>query len=98
MGYEIVPINDSAHVFHSDDYLRHNARRLEHLASLRLPVSGRSVLEVGAGIGDHTHYYTDRGCRVTITEARAQNLTYLTQRYPQCSIRALVPGRFYRFP
>lgn len=46
--------------FHSYDYLRHNARRLEHLASLGLPITGRSVLEVGAGIGDHSHFYIDR--------------------------------------
>ncbi len=68
--------------FHSDHYLRHNARRLEHLASLRIPVAGMSVLEVGAGIGDHSHYYIDRNCHVTITEARAENLALLRKRYP----------------
>jgi SAM-dependent methyltransferase len=68
--------------FHSDQYLRHNARRLEHLASLRIPVAGLSVLEVGAGIGDHSHYYIDRGCRVTITEAREENLDLLKKRFP----------------
>jgi len=46
-----VALND----FHSVGYLRHNARRLEHLNSLGLDISGRSVLELGAGIGDHTH-------------------------------------------
>jgi len=79
------PVND----FHSDHYLRHNARGLEHLASLRIPVAGMSVLEVGAGIGDHSHYYLDRGCRVAITEARAQNLIYLRTRYPRCSVQFL---------
>ncbi len=69
--------------FHSHHYLRHNARRLEHLASLQIPVTGLSVLEVGAGIGDHSHYYIDRGCRVTITEARQENLSLLRSRYPQ---------------
>lgn len=75
--------------FHSNLYLRHNARRLEHLASLRIPVAGKSVLEVGAGIGDHSHYYIDRGCRVTITEARAENLYYLKERYPSHRIEFL---------
>ncbi len=79
------PVQD----FHSDHYLRHNARRLEHLASLRIPVAGTTVLEVGAGIGDHSHYYLDRGCTVTITEARAENLSYLRTRYPDCSVRFL---------
>lgn len=71
-----------ATVFHSPHYLRHNARRLEHLASLRIPVAGMSVLEVGAGIGDHSHYYIDRSCRITITEVRNENIYYLRQRYP----------------
>jgi len=75
--------------FHSDHYLRHNARRLEHLASLRIPVAGLSVLEVGAGIGDHSHYYLDRECNVTITEARSENLLYLRNRYPNCSVQFL---------
>lgn len=75
--------------FHSDHYLRHNARRLEHLASLQIPVAGLSVLEVGAGIGDHAHYCIDRGCRVTITEARAENLSVLTKRYPQHRVQFL---------
>jgi hypothetical protein len=30
--------------FHSDHYLRHNARRLEHLATLNISVSGKRVL------------------------------------------------------
>jgi hypothetical protein len=75
--------------FHGHNYLRHNARRLEHLASLGIPVSGMSVLEVGAGIGDHSHYYLDRQCQVTITEARKENLDYLTSRYPRADILQL---------
>jgi len=75
--------------FHSDQYLRHNARRLEHLASLQIPVSGLSVLEVGAGIGDHSHYFIDRGCDITITEARDENIAYLNARYPKHNIQFL---------
>jgi hypothetical protein len=78
-----------AETFHSYHYLRHNARRLEHLASLRIPVAGLSVLEVGAGIGDHSHYYIDRGCRITITEARSENLEILRNRYPDQNVRFL---------
>jgi len=63
--------------FHSVSYLRHNARRLEHLASLGLPVQGRSVLELGAGIGDHTTFFLDRGCAVTAVEPRPENCALL---------------------
>jgi hypothetical protein len=77
--------NPSA-VFHSHHYLRHNARRQEHLASLRIPVAGATVLEVGAGIGDHSHYFLDRKCGLTITECREENLKLLRERYPSTSI------------
>ena len=77
---------DPARCFHSDHYLRHNARRLEHLASLGVPVAGRTVLELGAGIGDHSTYYLDRGCGLTITEAREENLTELRARFPDTAV------------
>ena len=75
--------------FHSFHYLRHNARRLEHLASLQLPLAGKTVLEVGAGTGDHTHFFNDRGCQVLVTDARAENLDVIRQRYPQLTVRQL---------
>ena len=89
LGYKILRFNTPVTHFHSNYYLRHNSRRLEHLASLRIPVAGMSVLEVGAGIGDHSHYYIDRGCRITITEVRSENLQYLRNRYPSCNVQFL---------
>jgi FkbM family methyltransferase len=76
-------------LFHSFHYLRHNQRRLEHLASLRLDIADNSVLEVGAGIGDHTSFFLDRGCQVLITEARQENLEMLYLRYPEQEVRYL---------
>jgi SAM-dependent methyltransferase len=73
--------------FHTPYYLRHTARRLEHLASLELPIRGLRVLEVGAGAGDHSHYYLDRCCTVTITDVRRGNLAYLRRRYPGADVR-----------
>jgi hypothetical protein len=75
--------------FHTLDYLRHNARRLEHLAGLGLAVRGLTVLEAGAGIGDHSQYYVDRGCRVTVTDARAENLAFARRRFPGGDVRLL---------
>jgi len=88
-GYVIVRASSYAGVFHSDAYLRHTSRRLEHLASLGVDVSGKSVLEVGAGIGDLSHYYVDRGCTITITEGRSVNLAFLRERYPDLDVRSL---------
>jgi len=60
--------------FGSAYYMRHNARRLEHLASLGFDLFGKSVLEVGAGVGDLTSFFIDRGCTVTAIEPRPENV------------------------
>jgi hypothetical protein len=74
-------------IFWSPHYIRHNQRRQEHLASLHLPLARRSVLEVGAGIGDHTSFFLDRGCSVIVSEAREENLAVLRSRYPDLDVR-----------
>jgi SAM-dependent methyltransferase len=63
----------SSTLFNAPFYVRHNQRRLEHLASLGLDLFGKTVLEPGAGVGDHTIFYLDRGCRVTAVEPREGN-------------------------
>jgi SAM-dependent methyltransferase len=75
--------------FLSYDYQRHNMRRLEHLASLDLNIAGKSVLEIGAGIGDHTSFFLDRGCSVTITEPRQDNREILKMRFPSQEVLSL---------
>lgn len=76
-------------IFSSDHYVRHNMRRLEHLASLGLPLYRRTVLELGAGIGDHTLFYLDRGCSVTALEGREENVE---------AARARLAGEMTRYP
>ena len=68
-------------LFHAQHYVRHNESRLTHLASLDLDLSGKTVLEVGAGIGDHTVFYLERGCAMTVTEVRPENLAVLRERF-----------------
>jgi FkbM family methyltransferase len=67
--------------FHSDNYMRHNQRRLEHLASQGLDLFNKRVLEVGAGIGDHTSFYLDRECEVLTSDARPENVLALRERF-----------------
>ena len=67
--------------FRSEHYLRINHRRLEHLATLNLPIRGRHVLELGAGIGDLTNYFLDRDCEVTAIEGRAENVNLFKERF-----------------
>jgi hypothetical protein len=72
--------------FQSWHYTRHNQRRQEHLASLGLPIAGRTVLELGAGIGDHTSFFLDRGCTPIVTEGRLENLVLLQERFPTLDV------------
>lgn len=67
--------------FQSLRYQRMNLRRLEHLALLQLPVDGRTVLELGAGVGDLTSFFLDRGCTVTSVEPRPENVAVFHHRY-----------------
>ncbi|MCS7271861.1 MAG: class I SAM-dependent methyltransferase [Gemmataceae bacterium] len=72
--------------FTTEHYQRINHRRLEHLASLHLPLEGSTVLEVGAGIGDLTTFFLDRGCRVTTSDGRPENVQILQSRYPDLEV------------
>ena len=67
--------------FRSEPYIVINARRMEHLASIGLPLEGKTVLELGAGIGDLTGFFRARGCRVAATEGRGENFAVLRERY-----------------
>lgn len=67
--------------FRSLAYLRHNQRRQEHLASLGLALAGRRVLELGAGIGDHTTFFLDRGCDVVAVEGRPENCAFFEEAF-----------------
>lgn len=78
---------DAASHFVSERYQRLDQRRLEHLASLELELSGKSVLELGAGIGNHTQFFVDRNCRVTTTDGRLSNVKILRQRYENLDVR-----------
>lgn len=75
--------------FLNDAYIRHDKRRQEHLASLGLDLAGHTILEVGAGIGNHTSFFLDRGCTVLSSEAREENLEMLRARFPNIEVRHL---------
>jgi len=80
---------DPLAVFNGWHYVRHNQRRQEHLVSLGLDLIDRSVLEVAAGVGDHTSFFLDRGCSVLVTEGRPKNVKLLQKRYPNLEVRRL---------
>ena len=76
-------------VFLSFHYQRINQRRQEHLATLGLEIADTTVLEVGAGIGDHTSFFLDRGCHVVTSDGREENIKVLRSRYPHVRVLRL---------
>src|SRR5207249_7328946 len=75
--------------FLESDALAINKARLDHLASLQLPIDGKSVLEVGAGIGMLTGFFEDRGCKVLSTDARSENVAEIKRRHPARQVATL---------
>jgi len=73
---------DPFEVFLTSEALAINQARQDHLASLELDLNGKTVLEVGAGIGLHTKFFEDRECSVLCTDGRPENVAELLRRYP----------------
>lgn len=68
--------------FHSDAYLHHNRCRFEHLRSLILQIEDKSILEVGAAIGDHTEFLLNlKPSKILSLEAREENINILMSRF-----------------
>jgi SAM-dependent methyltransferase len=84
--------------FSSSPYQGHNHARLEHLASLGLPLSRCRVLELGSGPGDHTGFYVERDCEIVSVDSRQDCLDLLKERWPDvqtvlCDLNAPAPLR-----
>jgi FkbM family methyltransferase len=59
-----------------------NRARLDHLESLGLPLEGRSVLDVGCGVGHLAQFFVGHNCRVVCVDGREENVGSLRRRYP----------------
>ena len=73
---------DMLSVFLTQEAFNLNKARENHLKTLGLPLSGKRVLEVGAGIGLLTAFFEDLGCEVISTDGRADNVAEIKKRYP----------------
>lgn len=71
------------HCFLYPDALAINQARQQHLASLGLDLHGKTVIEVGAGIGLHTNFFLDRDCEVTVTDGASANVVEIKRRHPR---------------
>ena len=70
------------HCFLYPDAMAINQARQQHLASLDLDLDGKTVIEVGAGIGLHTDFFLDRDCEVTVTDGVSANVGEIKRRHP----------------
>jgi FkbM family methyltransferase len=59
-----------------------NRARLAHLESLGLPLSGKSVLDLGCGVGHLAQFFIAQGCRTVCVDARSENIDRLRALYP----------------
>lgn len=66
--------------FYSSYYQAHNIARLQHLDSLNLDLSRKKILELGAGVGDHTLFYLFRNCEILPIEGRMDLVQHVKTR------------------
>jgi SAM-dependent methyltransferase len=59
-----------------------NRARMEHLDKLDLKIDGKSVLDVGCGVGHLAQFFVKKGCNVFCTDGRSENIISLKKRYP----------------
>lgn len=69
-------------VFDTPEALALNDARMSHLESLGLNLSGKRVLDVGAGVGHLAVRLQGMGCSVVCLEGRSENLEAMRARYP----------------
>lgn len=67
--------------FLSSYYQIHNVARLSHLEKLELPLNDKTVIEFGAGVGDHTLFYLFKNCKVLPTEGRQELCDFISKRF-----------------
>lgn len=75
--------------FDQDEAISINRARLAHLESLGLPIAGRTVLDIGCGVGHLAQYFVSQQCKVVCADAREANIASLRQRYPGLDALAL---------
>lgn len=68
-------------IFLDTHYQQINIARLAHLSSLDLSLSGKRILELGAGVGDHTLYYLYQNCSILPVEGRSELVAFITKRF-----------------
>lgn len=75
------PVIDQG-VFDQDFYRAITAARLDHFKSLGLRLSGKSVIDIGSGVGHLSEVLEGLGANVTCVDGRAENIARIHELYP----------------
>src|SRR5262249_34426369 len=86
---ERIVSGNGTEVFDGPEALAINRARLEHLASLGLDLAGKTVLDVGCGVGHLAQFFVQRRCEVICIDGRAENIESLRTRYPGVPARVV---------
>jgi SAM-dependent methyltransferase len=78
---ESLPEGGGTETFDTPAATEINQARLAHLQSLGLPLSSRSVLDVGCGVGHLAQFFVKQNCRVVCLDGRTENIDSLRVRY-----------------
>ncbi|MGA7750585.1 MAG: methyltransferase domain-containing protein [Gallionella sp.] len=84
-----APIENSQElIFDRDFYKEITDARLRHFESLSLPLSGKSVIDVGCGIGRFSTFLAEQGADVFCVDGRVENIEKLRELYPsrKCAV------------
>jgi SAM-dependent methyltransferase len=75
-------------IFDMDFYKAITDARLQHLESLSLPLSGKSLIDVGCGIGRFSTSLEKQGADVFCVDGRVENIEKLKELYPsrKCAV------------
>lgn len=65
-------MSDPIKFFHAQKYLNIKEARLTHLTSLGLNIENKTILELGAGVGDLSPFFMDHAKKMTIVEGRRE--------------------------
>lgn len=80
---------EGVETFDTEAASRLNRARMQHLDSLGLPLAGRTVVDVGCGVGHLAQFFAAKGCDVLCLDARSENIERLQQLYPGCKADVL---------
>lgn len=75
-------------IFDLDFYKEITNARLRHFESLALPLSGKSLIDVGCGVGRFSAFLAEQGADVFCVDGRVENVEKLREFYPsrKCAV------------